>query len=301
MPSQDAEAAQETPSDRYRMVAAAIRFIEARAEAGEQPRLADVAAQVGLSAPHFQRVFSEWVGVSPKKYLAYLTLDHAKRLLRERRSVLDASLEAGLSGPSRLHDLFVTWEAMTPGAYATGGGGLTIRFGWFDTPFGEALAMGSDLGLCGLAFTVDCGRDAAFRDLTCRWPAARFVEDGAALRDVIAAAFAPRRDAPLKLTLIGAPFQVKVWEALLQIPSGMVATYSDVAAAAGNPKAVRAVGTAIGRNPIAWIIPCHRALRKSGGLGGYHWGLGVKKAMLAYEAARAEAAEAPRAQAMGRR
>jgi AraC family transcriptional regulator of adaptative response/methylated-DNA-[protein]-cysteine methyltransferase len=218
----------------------------------------------------------------------YLTLDHARRLLDERATVLDAAYGAGLSAPSRLHDLFVRWEAMTPGDYARRGDGLEIAWGWFDSPFGPALAMGAERGLCGLAFAAETGAEAAMADLTGRWPAARFVEAPERLRPWVEAAFAGRGET--RIAAIGAPFQIKVWEALLRIPSGHVTTYAEIARAIGSPKAVRAVGSAVGRNPVSWLIPCHRALRKDGGLGGYHWGLGVKRAMLAWESARAEAA-----------
>ncbi|MGM0585858.1 MAG: methylated-DNA--[protein]-cysteine S-methyltransferase [Pseudomonadota bacterium] len=277
-------------ADRFRhdLMLAAIRLIEETA--AERPSLEQLAARMGMSPTHFQRMFSRWVGVSPKKYLEWLALDHARALLRERHTVLDATMETGLSSPSRLHDLFVRWEAMTPGDYARAGGGLTLRWGWFDSPFGEALAMGTDRGLCGLAFAAACGREAAWDDLRRRWPEAELVEDPEAIRPWVEAAFRGRGEA--RVQLIGAPFQVKVWEALLAIPPGHVATYSDLARAVGRPKAVRAVGTAVGRNPLAWLIPCHRALRKSGALGGYHWGLGVKRAMLAWETAeRAREAE----------
>ena len=271
---------------RYACIEAAIRHLEEHAD--EQPSLDQLAERIGYSPAHFQRMFSAWVGVSPKKYLAYLTLDHAKRLLAERHTVLDATHATGLSSPGRLHDLFIGWEAMSPGVYAAGGDGLTVRYGWFDTPFGEALAMGTAQGLCGLGFNADCGRDASMTDLAGRWPKADIVEDAAAIRGWVDAAFSGRGET--KLAVLGAPFQVKVWEALLRIPSGHVTTYSDLAEAIGKPKAARAVGTAVGRNPVSWIIPCHRALRKSGALGGYHWGLPVKRAMLAYESARLEAA-----------
>lgn len=271
----------------YDLMAAALRYIEERADA--QPTLDEVAAAIGLSPAHFQRVFSRWVGVSPKRYLQYLTLDHARRLLKERFTVLDATYEAGLSSPSRLHDLFVRWEAMTPGEFARDGAGLTIRQGWFDTPFGEALAMGTDRGLCGLAFAAECGRDAALTDMSSRWPAARFVDDAGPLRPWIDAAFGGPGEGTVALAPIGAPFQIKVWEALLAVPSGHVTTYSEIARRIGNPRAVRAVGTAVGRNPVSWLIPCHRALRRDGQLGGYHWGLPVKRAMLAWESARLEA------------
>ena len=271
----------------YAVIEAAIRYLEDNAEA--QPSLDALADHIGYSPAHLQRMFSAWVGVSPKKYLSYLTLDHAKRLLRERHTVLDATFETGLSSPSRLHDLFVSWEAMSPGVYASGGEGLALRYGWLETPFGEALAMASPQGLTGLAFTAETGRQAALEDMARRWPAARIVEDAAAVVPMAEAAFDGRPGA--RLALIGAPFQIKVWEALLTVPSGHVTTYSDIARHIGRPKAVRAVGTAVGRNPISWLIPCHRALRKSGALGGYHWGLRVKRAMLAYESAALERSE----------
>ncbi|MCV2867802.1 bifunctional helix-turn-helix domain-containing protein/methylated-DNA--[protein]-cysteine S-methyltransferase [Defluviimonas sp. WL0002] len=272
----------------YRTIARALEHIDG--DDGRGLSLDDLAARLSMSPAHFQRVFSRWVGVSPKRYQQYLTLDHAKRLLADHFTLLDTAAEAGLSGTGRLHDLFLTWEAMSPGEYARGGEGLTIRYGWFPTPFGEALAMGSDRGLCGLAFAEDCGRDAAMADLSGRWPNARFTADAGAITPWVQAAFDGKGEA--RLHMIGAPFQIKVWEALLAIPSGQVTTYSELARAIGHPTAVRAVGTAVGRNPVSWLIPCHRALRKSGGLGGYHWGLPVKRAMLAWEAARAEAKSA---------
>ncbi len=268
----------------YAVIERALREIDAAGPALTLDALAD---RMGMSAAHFQRVFSTWVGVSPKRYQQYLTLDHARSLLAERFTVLDTALSTGLSGPSRLHDLFLTWEAMSPGDYARGGAGLTIAWGWFDTPFGPAVVMGTHRGICGMGFAADMGEAAAFEDLQRRWPLADFVENAARLRPWVQAALGGQA-APL--ALMGAPFQIKVWEALLRIPSGHVTSYGEIAAAIGNPKAVRAVGTAVGRNPISLLIPCHRALRKSGGLGGYHWGLPVKRAILAWESARADAA-----------
>ncbi|MBS0565598.1 MAG: bifunctional helix-turn-helix domain-containing protein/methylated-DNA--[protein]-cysteine S-methyltransferase [Proteobacteria bacterium] len=268
----------------YRVIARALAEIDG--PGGQALSLDDLAARLKMSPAHFQRVFSAWVGVSPKRYQQYLTLDHARRLLADRFTVLDAALETGLSGSGRLHDLFVKWEAMSPGDYAQGGAGLAISYGWFPSPFGEVLAMGTARGLCGLAFAEDCGRAAALADLTGRWPHATYQEDPARIAPWVGAAFGAGGEA--QLFLIGAPFQIKVWEALLRIPSGQVTTYSELARVTGHPQAVRAVGTAVGRNPISWLIPCHRALRKSGGLGGYHWGLPVKRAMLAWEAARAD-------------
>lgn len=267
----------------YQVIRRAIDAIDA---GGPGLSLEDLARDMNMSPSHFQRLFTRWVGVSPKRYQQYLTLGHAKTLLRERFTTLDTANSVGLSGSGRLHDLFLKWEAMSPGDFAKKGAGLTIRWGWFDSPFGQALVMGTDRGLCGLAFASETGRDAAMQDMRARWPKAAFVEDPEALAPDVRAAFARRGEAHLHL--IGAPFQIKVWEALLSVPSGCVTTYSELASAIGSPKAVRAVGTAVGQNPVSWLIPCHRALRKSGELGGYHWGLPVKRALLAWEAARAD-------------
>ncbi len=272
----------------FAVIRRAIDLIDTRAPVPVP--LDALAAEMNMSPAHFQRLFSRWVGVSPKRYQQYLSLDHARTLLRSQVPTLETSLALGLSGSGRLHDLFLRWEAMAPGDYARQGAGMTIRWGWFDSPFGPALVMGTDKGLCGIGFASETGEDAAMADLTGRWPRASFAEDPAFLQGWVLSAFgADGSQGPTPLYLIGAPFQIKVWEALLAIPSGRVTTYSDIAGTIGHPKAVRAVGTAVGRNPISWLIPCHRALRKSGGLGGYHWGLPVKRALLAYESARAEA------------
>ena len=263
------------------------RAIEAIDHADAPLSLDQLAQSLNMSPAHFQRLFSKWVGVSPKRYQQYLTLDHCKTLLSQRHSTLETAHQAGLSGSGRLHDLFLRWEAMSPGEFARQGDTVTINFSWMDSPFGEALIMGTNRGLCGIAFAAETGRSEAFNDMAARWPKADFVENAAALKQWGEAAFNGKGDTALHL--IGAPFQIKVWEALLKIPSGYVTTYSDIAQSIGAPKAVRAVGTAVGRNPISWLIPCHRALRKSGALGGYHWGLPVKRTMLAYEAAQSDA------------
>lgn len=275
----------QSPPYHYAVIARALKIVDA---GGPSLSLDDLAARMGMSQSHFQRLFSQWVGVSPKRYQQYLTLDHARHLLTCRFTVLDAALESGLSGGGRLHDLFLKWEAMSPGDYARRGDGLLICWTLVPSAFGEALVMATDRGICGLAFTEDMGRSAAMADLKSRWPQATFVEDNS----VAPMAQTALGGGAAHLHLTGAPFQIKVWEALLQVPSGHVTTYSELAAAAGTPRAVRAVGTAVGRNPISFLIPCHRALRKSGGLGGYHWGLPVKRAMLAWEAARADAESA---------
>lgn len=267
----------------YSVIRRAIGIIDA---ANHPLALEELSAEMGMSPAHFQRTFSQWAGVSPKRYQQYLTLDHAKSLLKERFTTMQTAHSIGLSGTSRLHDLFITWEAMSPGDYAKGGADLTIHWGWFDSPFGNALVMGTDRGICGLGFASEMGRDATMQDLVSRWPKAEFSENNAKLSKWVDALFRMSGNAPL--ALIGTPLQIKVWEALLNIPSGHVTTYSEIAQRIGNPKASRAVGTAVGRNPISWFIPCHRALRKSGALGGYHWGLPVKRALLAFEGAQAD-------------
>ena len=266
----------------YRVIRRAIETIDS---ADDPISLEQIAAEMGMSPAHFQRVFSRWVGVSPKRYQQYLTLGHAKTLLRDRFTTLEAAHSVGLSGSGRLHDLFVRWEAMSPGEFARGGAGLEIFWGWFESPFGPAIVMGTEKGICGMGFAAEMGEAEALQDLVSRWPQAEFTEDPMRLRPWVLRAFGAADDQlePAPLFLIGAPFQIKVWEALLSIPSGQVTTYSEIAQSIGSPRAVRAVGSAVGRNPISWLIPCHRALRKSGGLGGYHWGLPMKRAMLAYE------------------
>ena len=267
----------------YQLMRRAIDLIDS---GGRDLSLEEIAREMRMSPAHFQRIFSRWAGVSPKRYQQWLALDHAKDLLTNRHTTLETADEVGLSGSGRLHDLFVRWEAMSPGDYAKGGEGLEIRFGWFESPFGPALIMGTDKGICGIGFAAEAGAEETMADMRSRWPNATFVEDPAALAPLADEAFPKDGSASTaKLFLIGAPFQIKVWEALLTIPTGHVTTYSDIARVIGAPKAVRAVGTAVGRNPISWLIPCHRALRKSGGLGGYHWGLPLKRTMLAWEAA----------------
>lgn len=265
----------------YKIMRRAIMAIDA----SQTPLSLDqLAENIGLSPAHFQRLFSTWAGVSPKKFQQYLTLGHAKSLLENQFTTLETAHSTGLSGSGRLHDLFVKWEAMSPGDYAKGGQGLEINYGWFDSPFGIALVMGTSRGICAIAFAQEQGRETAWEDMVSRWPKARYMENQTKLKPWVEAAFAQKGNTALHM--IGAPFQIKVWEALLRIPSGHVTTYSEIAGTIGAPKAARAVGTAVGRNPISWLIPCHRALRKSGGLGGYHWGLPIKRAMLAYETAR---------------
>ena len=275
---------QET-SYQYALIRRAIDVIDANPNAHS---LNELVAEFGMSPTHLKRTFSEWVGVSPKNYQQYLTLDHAKTLLRDRFTTLGTAHSVGLSGTSRLHDLFIRWNAISPRTYSAKGEGLTIMEGWFDSPFSDMIVMGTDCGICGLGFAAEMGRDAARDDLVKRWPLATYQDGKDQLAPWVAAFL--KGTGETKLQLMGSQLQIKVWEALLNIPSGHVTTYSEIAHRIGSPKAVRAVGTAVGRNPIGMMIPCHRALRKSGALGGYHWGLQLKRAMLAYEGARSDAA-----------
>jgi AraC family transcriptional regulator of adaptative response/methylated-DNA-[protein]-cysteine methyltransferase len=273
----------------FALMQEAMALLDAAQARRDSLSLEELAGALGLSPSHFQRTFSRWVGVSPKRYLQYLQLDHAKALLKDH-SVLDTTLALGLSSPSRLHDLFLRWEAMAPGAAAQGGAGLTIAWGTFESPFGPVVAAGTSQGLCGLAFTAELGEQGARFDLKRRWPEATWEERPEALRSWVDNAFARRGAVPLAVA--GGPFDLKVWQALIAIPEGSVATYSHIAEAIGNPKAVRAVGSAVGRNPLAWLIPCHRVLRRDGALGGYHWGLPVKRGLLAWESARRDSVAA---------
>lgn len=259
----------------------------------DQPSLDLLAARSGLSAAHLQRLFMRWAGLSPKAFVQALTIDHARRLLRDSASVLDTSYEVGLSGPGRLHDLFVTHEGMTPGAYKARGKGLTIRYGFHDCPFGKALLMMTDQGICGLAFADPGQEEESLRDMRARWPEAQYIEDEAATAIPAARVFDPRRwkaEQPLRIVFIGTDFETRVWQTLLRVPMGRATTYSDIAGHIGNPKASRAVGAAVGRNPISFVVPCHRVLGKSGGLCGYHWGLTRKQAILGWEAGLVSAA-----------
>ncbi len=258
----------------------------------DQPSLEELAEDVGETPTGLQKLFTRWAGLSPKAFLQAVTLDHARRLLDQGAPLLDASFEVGMSGPGRLHDLFVTHEAMSPGDYKTRGAGLTIRYGYHLSPFGIALVMVTDRGLCGLAFCDHGEERAAFADMAGRWPNATYAEDLSATAPYAARIFDPARwraDEPLRVVLIGSDFQVRVWEALLKIPMNRARTYSSLAAEIGNPAASRAVGAAVGANPVSFVVPCHRALGKSGALTGYHWGLTRKRAILGWEAGQASA------------
>lgn len=271
----------------YETVAAAIRFLDEHAD--EQPSLAQLGAAVGLSEGHLQRVFADWAGISPKRFLQVLTRRRARELLRSSRPVIEAALAAGLSGGSRLHDLFVECEGVTPGEVATLGEGLQLDWGVADTPFGPALLACSARGLCHLRF-VDGDEAAALAELQHEWPAARLRQDAPRAAALAAAVFSPLRasashSTPLRVWLKGTNFQVQVWQALMRLPAGAVVSYGELAAGIGRPASARAVGNAVGMNPVAWLIPCHRVIRETGALGGYRWGIERKRTMLARELA----------------
>lgn len=269
----------------YRLVRDAIEFVSAQWR--EQPSLEAIAEHVGLSPARLAALFARWAGLTPKAFLQALTLDHARALLRDSASVLDAAYEVGLSGPGRLHDLFVTHEAMSPGEYKSGGAGLVLAYGFHSSPFGEALAVMAPRGLAGMGFVDEAGRRGALADMMARWPGARFREDPALTAPAVRRAFDPalwQPDQPLRIVLIGSDFEVRVWESLLKIPVGGATTYGAVAQSIGRPKAARAIGAAVGRNPISFVVPCHRVLGASGAITGYHWGLTRKRAILGWEA-----------------
>jgi AraC family transcriptional regulator of adaptative response/methylated-DNA-[protein]-cysteine methyltransferase len=269
----------------YDIVRRAIAHIRGHWRA--QPEIEQIADAAGVSATDLHHLFRRWCGLTPKAFLQALTLNHARELLRSSASVLDTAYEVGLSGPGRLHDLFVTHEAMSPGEWKAGGEGLTLTYGFHPCPFGMALVMVTPRGLCGLALADASKERAVLRDMKSRWPKAKYVEDFAATAPTARRIFDAalwRQDRPLRVVLIGTDFEVRVWEKLLDVPMGRLTTYSDLAARAGAPKAARAVGAAVGKNPISFVVPCHRVIGKSGELTGYHWGLTRKRAMLGWEA-----------------
>lgn len=273
----------------YLRIERAITFLQSNHT--QQPDLKDVARSIHLSEYHFQRLFSRWAAISPKKFLQYLTVEHAKRVLKESRSLLDATFETGLSSPGRLHDLFITVEAMTPGEFKNEGAGLMIQYGFHPTLFGECLLAITQRGICGLSFVPAGKRTQTLAELRDRWAGAKFSEEPETTQPYVNRLFARKRSIskkPLPVLLKGTNFQIKVWEALMRIPEGNVVSYADVARTVGNPKASRAVGTAIGDNPIAYIIPCHRVIQRAGVIGNYHWGSARKKAILGWEWAIAE-------------
>ncbi len=252
----------------------------------DQPRLEEAASAAGLSPFHFQRVFTHYIGVSPKAFIGHLTLAHAKSALCEGASVLDAALDAGLSGPSRLHDLCVKIEAMTPGDYAKAGRGVVIDYGFAPCAFGSALLLATAKGVCGLAFGDEGEEDAMLADMKARWPNADYRSNKSRAANILRQIFDREQGGELALHLMGTPWQIKVWQALLAIPTGGLVSYGAIAQKLECPNASRAVGAAVGRNPVSWIIPCHRVLASNGALTGYHWGVARKRAMLAVEAAK---------------
>lgn len=278
----------------YDRIERAIHYLEQHAR--EQPALERVAQAVGLSPFHFQRLFRRWAGVSPKRFLQYLTIEHAKAALADGQSVLAATYAAGLSGPGRLHDLFVTVDAMTPGEFKREGRDLLIRYGVHPTPFGACLTAVTHRGVCTLEFVDLEGRAAAVQRLKRRWAGARLTEDHAGTARFAERIFAaPAGEGPITLHIRGTNFQLKVWDALLSVPPGAAVTYTDLGRALGRPGAARAIGAAVGANPVAYAIPCHRVLRKTGAVGGYRWGAPRKRAILAWEALRVGDREARRA------
>lgn len=279
----------------YSRVETVIRYLDANAHA--QPGLQELARHCGLSEFHLHRLFRRWAGVTPKDFLQCLTLSRAKELLAESHSLLETSLELGLSGAGRLHDLFLSLEAMTPGDFKRGGEGLSIRWGAHETPFGDALFAATSRGLCSLGFVEEGGLAGAVAELRARWPGCVLVEDARQTEPFaqeVASRMRGAADRPLSLLLIGSPFQVRVWQALMAIPEGKVASYAGLARLAGAANAPRAVGSALAANPIGYLIPCHRVIRSTGATGDYHWGGLRKRALLGVEGARARAGEVGR-------
>ncbi|HNF93179.1 MAG TPA: methylated-DNA--[protein]-cysteine S-methyltransferase [Anaerolineales bacterium] len=269
------------PLQHYRLIEQAIQYIETNVH--HQPELAEIASAVGLSEYHFQRLFTRWAGISPKRFMQFLTKEHAKQLLDKSENLLEATHQTGLSSLGRLHDLFVNTEAVTPGEYKSRGAGIDIHYGIHLTPFGKCLVATTDRGICNLSF-VNASEGKAIDDLVAHWSHANMIEDYQATAPLVNRIFlGAQLDSPLKLHLRGTNFQIKVWEALLSIPTGALTTYEHIATTIGNPRAVRAVGSAVGDNPIAYLIPCHRVIRKSGEFGNYLYGSARKKAILARE------------------
>jgi len=270
----------------YNRIAEAIQYIQANFK--NQPGLEEIAERVNLSPFHFQRLFSEWAGTSPKRFLQYISIGYAKQMLRDNQTIFDTALETGLSGAGRLHDLFVNIEGMTPGEYKNGGENLSIRYSFAKSPFGNVIVASTKKGLCYVAFYDD--KNDAVRILKSQFPSADYQQFVDAEHTNALLIFNKNRDElqQIKLHLKGTDFQLKVWESLLKIPLGKFATYGALAKSLQNPNAARAVGTAIGDNPVAFLIPCHRVIQSSGALGGYHWGSNRKTAIIGWEAAQAD-------------
>ncbi len=274
-------------SNDYARIEQVIYYLEKNAS--YQPSLAEIADNVHLSEYHLQRLFTRWVGISPKRFLQFITKEHAKQLLARSSTILEATYQVGLSSPGRLHDLFITWEAVTPGEYKLRGEGLTISYGFHPTPFGEVLLGSTERGICNLSFVMPDGRSSALEAMHKNWPKAHLEEDPSITQSLAAAIFHSMNHAagrPLRIYLCGSNFQVKVWEALLRIPSGSVVSYRDIASYLGDPRASRAVGNALARNPVAVLIPCHRVIHSLGEFGEYHYGEARKVALLGWEMAK---------------
>jgi AraC family transcriptional regulator, regulatory protein of adaptative response / methylated-DNA-[protein]-cysteine methyltransferase len=272
------------PVEDYEIVRRILAFISTRWR--DQPSIEAIADHVGLTTTEVHRLFRRWAGLSPKAFLQAVTLDEAKRVLDASASVMDCAYEVGLSGPGRLHDLFVTHEAVTPGDYKRGGLGLVMTYGFHSSPFGEAVLVTTLYGLAGLGFVDNGDREAALADMILRWPLATYIENAGETAPYAARVFDAhlwQPETPLRVVLIGTDWQVRVWETLLHIPMGGATTYSAIAERVCTRKAARAVGAAVGRNPISFVVPCHRVLGKSGALTGYHWGLTRKQAILGWE------------------
>lgn len=272
-------------SETYRQIARAIQYLSTPGP--ETPDIAGLANALSMSERALTDLFRKWCGLTPKSFAQAVALDHARKLLRENMSVLDTSFEVGLSGPSRLHDLFVTYDAVPPGVYRAKGAGLDMVWGLAPSPFGQVVLMTTQYGVAGIAFADEGREQAAFEDLAGRWPNAQYRRDDNTIIPIARRIFDPAHwdpDQPVRLVMIGSQFEIKVWETLLKVPAGQASTYGEIARSIGKPSAARAVGRAVGRNPISFVVPCHRIVGSTGGLTGYHWGLVRKRAILGWEA-----------------
>lgn len=284
-PNLDAAHPLEIAAHDYEIVRRAVEYVNLRFR--DQPEVEEIARAAGVNPRALTDLFRRWCGLTPKDFLQAVTIDAARRVLTESDNVLDAAYEVGLSGPGRLHDLFIVHESMSPGEWKTGGAGLVVRYGFHASQFGMALAMVTPRGLCGLAFADEGEEDKALIDMRRRWPNALYIEDPVATAPYAARIFDSQKwslDDPLRIVFIGTDFEVRVWETLMRIPLGKATTYSSIASCVERPTAARAVGAAIGKNPMSFVVPCHRVLGKDGNLTGYHWGLTRKRAILGWEA-----------------
>lgn len=284
-PNLDAAHPLEIAAHDYEIVRRAVEYVNLRFR--DQPEVEEIARAAGVNPRALTDLFRRWCGLTPKDFLQAVTIDAARRVLTESDNVLDAAYELGLSGPGRLHDLFIVHESMSPGEWKTGGAGLVVRYGFHASQFGMALAMVTPRGLCGLAFADEGEEDKALIDMRRRWPNALYIEDPIATAPYAARIFDSQKwslDDPLRIVFIGTDFEVRVWETLMRIPLGKATTYSNIASCVERPSAARAVGAAIGKNPMSFVVPCHRVLGKNGDLTGYHWGLTRKRAILGWEA-----------------